>query len=195
MPRIARPSLMWSRVASGLGDEARVAERVGADEQAEPRPLGGRAQAASSRPALEDRLVRVAEDRVEVVPRPEVVVAEAVDPPGPPRASRPGRALAPEQDPELDVGHGWASGRCVALTATGVRRAARAGRLPTGSVARSRSMRSRSSLSRSPWAAAPLRLPRGSLAAVSPARTTPGPSPRTRAGRSQSTWPARPPRG
>ena len=79
MPRIARPSLTWSSVAAIFADEARVAERVGPDEQPEPRPLGRHAAAARARPALEDRLVRVAEDRVEVVPRPEVVVAEPVD--------------------------------------------------------------------------------------------------------------------
>ena len=54
----------------GLGDETRVAERVGTDEQPEPRLLGLACPGVEQRPALEDRLVRVAEDRVEVVPGP-----------------------------------------------------------------------------------------------------------------------------
>ena len=63
----------------GLGHDPWVAERVGADEQPEAGPLGLRRPRGERRPALEDRLVGVAEDRVEVVPRPEVVVAEAID--------------------------------------------------------------------------------------------------------------------
>ena len=93
----------------GLGDEPGVAERVGADQQAEPGLLGLARPGVEQRPALEDRLVRVAEDRVEVVPRPEVGVAEPVDPLGGLEHLGPGRGLAPEQDPELDIGHGWAS--------------------------------------------------------------------------------------
>ena len=87
----------------GLGDEPRIAERVGADEQAEPGPLGLARPGVEQRPALEDRLVRVAEDRVQVVPRPEVGVAETIDPFGGIEHLRPGRGLAPEQDPELEV--------------------------------------------------------------------------------------------
>ena len=90
----------------GLGHDARVAERVGADEQAEPRALGGHRPRRERRPALEDRLVRVAEDRVQVVPGPEVVVAESIDALRRLELLGPGRALAPEQDPGLEVGHG-----------------------------------------------------------------------------------------
>ena len=53
-----------------LRHEPRVAERVRADEQAEPEAFGGHRPAGERRPALEDRLVRVAEDRVAGGPRP-----------------------------------------------------------------------------------------------------------------------------
>ena len=76
MPMIARPPLMWSIVVSAFDREARVAEGVRADEQAEPDPLGRLGDGGERRVALEDRLVGVAEDRLEVVPRPDVVVAE-----------------------------------------------------------------------------------------------------------------------
>ena len=111
MPRIARPSLTWSSVAADLGDEARVPERVGTDEEPQSRLLRLAGPRVEQRPALEDRLVRVAEDRVNVIPRPQVRIPEPIDPPGRVEHLIPGPGLAPEQDPELHIGHGrWASG-------------------------------------------------------------------------------------
>src|SRR4029078_3520373 len=65
-----------------LRDDARVAERVRADQQAEPRPLRLAGTGAEQRVALKEALIRVAEDRVEVIPGPEMLVAEPVDLPG-----------------------------------------------------------------------------------------------------------------
>ena len=76
--QIARPSEMWSSVVAQLGHQARVAECVGTDQQPQPDPGGAFAHAASDI-ALEDRLLRLAEDRVQVVPRPQVLVAQLVD--------------------------------------------------------------------------------------------------------------------
>ena len=63
-----------------LHRQPRVAERVGADEQAEPDPLGRLGGGGERRVALEDRLVGIAEDREQVVPGPQVVVAERLGP-------------------------------------------------------------------------------------------------------------------
>ena len=106
MPRIARPSLTWSSVATVLATSPGLRNVLAPTRRPEPGLLGLAGPGVEQRPALEDRLVRVAEDRVEVVPRPEVGVAEAVDPLGGVEHLGPGRRLAPEQDPELDVGHG-----------------------------------------------------------------------------------------
>ena len=54
-----------------LRRQARVAERVGGDHQPERRPLGDLRPAREDRPALEDRALPRADDRVQVVPRPE----------------------------------------------------------------------------------------------------------------------------
>ena len=56
--------------ADRLRHETGVAECVGAHEQAQMDPLGGRRPRTEDGVALEDRLERVADDRVEVVPRP-----------------------------------------------------------------------------------------------------------------------------
>ena len=61
-----------------LDREPRVAERVRPDEQPEADPLGRLGDGGERRVALEDRLVGVAEDRLEVVPGPDVVVAETL---------------------------------------------------------------------------------------------------------------------
>ena len=82
MPMIARPPLMWSIVVERLDRQPGIAERVRADEQAEPDPLGRLGQRRERGVALEDRLVRVAEDRQDVVPGPEVVEAELSRPAG-----------------------------------------------------------------------------------------------------------------
>src|SRR4051812_21438894 len=101
-----RPAL--ARVVDGgdrLGDDARVAECVSADEEPQSRALGLPGPRAEQRVALEEVLVGIAEDGVEVIPRPEVGVAQAIDALGGVEHLVPGRGLAPEQDPELDVGH------------------------------------------------------------------------------------------
>ena len=90
----------------GLRDEPRVPERVGADEQAEAGLLGLAGIGVEQRPTLEDRLVRVAEDRIQVIPGPQVRVAQAIDPLRGIEELGPGRRLLPEQDPELHIGHG-----------------------------------------------------------------------------------------
>ena len=59
-PRTARPPDTWSRVVGELGGQARVAEGVGADEQAEPDALGHGGERGERRPALELRVERVA---------------------------------------------------------------------------------------------------------------------------------------
>ena len=79
MPRIARPPLAWSSVVmlftTSPGFRNVFAPTI--------RPSFTRSVASAQAPsvdvALEDRLLRVADDRVEVVPRPERVVAELVD--------------------------------------------------------------------------------------------------------------------
>ena len=87
-----------------LGHEPGIAEGVGTDQQPQPdarcdlRPRGQR------HPALEDRLLRLAEDRVQVVPRPEVVVAELVDALGGALERRPVGRHVPEQDAHRHAG-------------------------------------------------------------------------------------------
>ncbi len=89
-----------------LCHEGRVAERVRPDHEADLYPLGGHRPGRDRGPALEDGLVRVPEDRLDVIPRPEVLVAQTVD-----RLCRveqliPGGSLAPEVDADLEVVHG-----------------------------------------------------------------------------------------
>ena len=71
---------MWSIVVTALADETRIPERVRPDEQPEPDALRRLGEGGKRRIALEDRLVRVAEDRVQVIPRPERVVPELLGP-------------------------------------------------------------------------------------------------------------------
>ena len=86
-----------------LGDQGRVPERVRADQQPEARPAGDLRPGGERRVPLEDRLERVAEDRVQVVPRPEVVVAEVVHAPRACLELAPGRRLAPQQHAEPGI--------------------------------------------------------------------------------------------
>ncbi len=88
-----------------LHGQARVAERVRPDEQPEGDSLGGLGQRSESGVALVDRLVRVAEDRVDVVPGPQVVVAERLGAAAGLKERRPVAGLAPEVDPDLDLSH------------------------------------------------------------------------------------------
>ena len=80
-----------------LGGETGIAEGVGADQQAKPHALGDLGPGGQAHPSLEDRLQRVAEDRVQVVPGPEMVVAELVDPARGVLVRRPVGGLVPEQ--------------------------------------------------------------------------------------------------
>ncbi len=59
-----------------LRDEAGVPEGVGADEQTQPDPGRRLRQGGHRGVTLVDRLFAVAEDRQEMVPGPEVLVAE-----------------------------------------------------------------------------------------------------------------------
>jgi hypothetical protein len=88
-----------------LHGDARVAEGVGADEQPEPDSRCRLRERGQRRVALEDRLVRVAEDRVHVVPGPQVVVSELLRalPGGEER--RPVARLAPQVDAQSDLAH------------------------------------------------------------------------------------------
>src|SRR4051794_733663 len=142
-----------------LRHEPGVPERVRADHQPEPGPLRRHGPRGKRRVALEDRLVRGAEDRVDVVPGPQVLVAQRVDALRAVEELRPRTSLAPEQDSELQVGHAgssWATGSGVGGMARGRRscpahRSAGPTRTPRGGqaiVARSASRSSRSSASR-----------------------------------------------
>ena len=88
-----------------LRREPRVAERVRPDEQPEPDPLRRLGQGGQRGIALEDRLVRLAEDREDVIPRPEGVVAELVGPLAGRQERRPVGRLAPQIDAQLQIGH------------------------------------------------------------------------------------------
>ena len=113
MPRMAPTLADVVERRRRLRHETGIAERVRADEQTELRLRGLAGPRRQQRPAFEDGLVRVAEDRVEVVPCPEVRVAEAVHALRRIQHLGPAGALAPEQDAGLEVGHGGskASGR------------------------------------------------------------------------------------
>ena len=82
----------------GLRNEAGIPERVRADEEPEPDLLGLAGPSVEQRPALEDGLVRITEDRVQVVPGPQVGVAETIDSLRRIEHLGVGRGLAPEQD-------------------------------------------------------------------------------------------------
>ena len=105
MPRIARPSLMWSRVVASLAVRPGLRNVLAPTSRPRRDALGGHRPGGQQRPALEDGLHRVAEDGVEVVPGPDVVVAEPLD------LARGGelflhrRALRPGQDAQLEVRH------------------------------------------------------------------------------------------
>ena len=88
-----------------LGGERRFAERVGADHQADPDPLGGLGPGGQRQPALEDRAVGAPDDRIEVVPRPQRVEAEAIGASSGFEETRPVGVLVPAQGAKSDVGH------------------------------------------------------------------------------------------
>jgi len=62
-----------------LRNDARVAERVGPDEEPKPHLASRGAPGGQGGPAFEERLERVATGRVQVVVAPQVVVPEVVD--------------------------------------------------------------------------------------------------------------------
>ena len=86
---------------------AGIAERVGSDEEPEADPLGGLGHGCQRRVALEDRLVRVAEDGLGCDPTSRRgrsrAARRAVPPQGTPASRWPGST---SRDPELQVGHG-----------------------------------------------------------------------------------------
>ena len=89
----------------GLGHDGRIAEGVGTDEEPESDMRRHRGPGGQARIALEDGPVRIAHGRDEVVPGPEMVVAELVDPPRSGQVRRPVRVLGPQLDPESDGRH------------------------------------------------------------------------------------------
>ena len=105
MPRIARPPEMWSSVVAILAVSA-GSRNVFAPTIS---PIRIRsvawAQAASVSQPSRIGPVRAADDRVQVVPRPERVEAEAVGAPAGLEQRRPRRVLVPAQGAEADVGH------------------------------------------------------------------------------------------
>ena len=80
MPRIARPLLMWSSVVAILAVSVGARKRVRADHEPDADPRRGLGPGGQRQPALEVGTGRVADDGVEVVPRPERVVAQLVGP-------------------------------------------------------------------------------------------------------------------
>ena len=164
MPRIARPSLAWSIVVIDLATMPGL-RNVFAPTSSPSRVCSvSRAHAAQQRVALEEVLVGIAEDRVQVVPRPEVGVAEAVDPLRGVEHLGPGRGLAPEQDFELDIGHVGQG-----LRAVGRRSSLPIGRRGHGNVAMSCSRTCRSSASLIFASSATARAFHSSRATLSPA--------------------------
>ena len=87
-----------------LGREAWVAERVGPHHQAEPDPFGQRPEAGHQGPALQDRLLPRAEDRKEMVPRPDRVPPVCLGVEGRVPECGPGGRLGPELKTEA---HSW----------------------------------------------------------------------------------------
>src|SRR3954470_9812482 len=88
-----------------LGDEARIAKRIGTDEEPEPDPCRRLRPRSERHPAFEDVLLGLAEDRVQVVPRPQVLVAELVNATGRALEAWPISALAPQKDANFEVAH------------------------------------------------------------------------------------------
>src|SRR5919198_1237448 len=86
-----------------LRGESRVAEGVRADHQSERRARGDRRPAGEDHVALKDRPTPIALDWVEVVPRPERVVAELVGAASGVHQGAPVGVLAPRQDASLDA--------------------------------------------------------------------------------------------
>ncbi len=85
--------------------QTRIAEGVRPDEEAESNALGRLGDGGEGRVALEDRLLGVAEDRLEMVPGPDVVIAESLGRPGSAEEPGPVAGLAPQGDPKLEVRH------------------------------------------------------------------------------------------
>ena len=89
-----------------LRHERGVAEGVGPDHQPEPHPLRGHGPGRDQRPALVNRLIRLSEDRLHVVPRPEVLVAKPIDSLSGLEQLGPRPRLTPEVDADLELRHG-----------------------------------------------------------------------------------------
>ena len=87
-----------------LRDECRVPERVRPDEQAEAGPFGRLRECGECGVALEDRLMRITEDRVDVIPRLNVIEPELVCTARSAKEFGPGARLAPERHTEANAG-------------------------------------------------------------------------------------------
>src|SRR5207247_8801320 len=81
----------------------RVSERVRANQQAKLNSRRDLRPGRKSGPSFEDRLMWVAEDRVQVVPGPQVLVAELLHPLRRRLEELPICALRPKQDAQTQV--------------------------------------------------------------------------------------------
>src|SRR5450759_2096162 len=88
-----------------LRHEGRVADRIRPDHETDPDALGRGRPGGDRQPSLEDGAVRVADDRVEVVPRPQGVIAEPVRTFPGLEQRRPVRVLVPAEGSELHIVH------------------------------------------------------------------------------------------
>ena len=83
-----------------LGEQRRRTEHVGRHQRSELQPLGGGGKCRQGRPGLEHRLVGLAIDRQEMVPDPQMVVAQFVGEAGGLQNIGPLEGLIPQADPE-----------------------------------------------------------------------------------------------
>lgn len=85
-----------------LRDDERTAERDRPDEQPQPDALRDLRQRREGAVALPGRLLGLADDPVDVIPRPDMVVAELLRTDRPTLELGPRRLLVPQDDPEGD---------------------------------------------------------------------------------------------
>src|SRR6478736_6521425 len=88
-----------------LCGQGRLAEWVGPYHQPDPDVLGRLRPGSQRQPALERRAGGIALDGIQMIPRPEGVVAEPVGAAAGLEQLGPGRVLVPAQEAEPDVSH------------------------------------------------------------------------------------------
>ena len=118
-PAMTRPPLAWSIVVSDFATTPRVPEGVRADEQPEP---GARSSPSPRRRAWRSPRRRACtgrRDRVQVVPRPDVLVAELVDENAAASNSDQVAACLNRQIPSRTSVIGWRTARAPGRWATG----------------------------------------------------------------------------